>query len=191
MTRLAHFRTHEAQDPRCFDGKRPGRGVLAVSLVLASMASCSPGRPPAPSSPSPDKITLYEGLPHQMYEAESLAKELKKPTIEKGEFPFYRDPLALKEADARELGAILTDPDTIRPFEGEKKCGGFHPDYAIVVSARGEETNYLICFGCGEAKVCRPDRSESRYDLGHDAKSRLSVILKPYRKNRPVSVVGP
>src|SRR5262249_54012105 len=127
--------------------------------------------------------------PHPGYEAAKLAEERKKPTIEIGGFPFYRDPLALSETDAKALATILADPGTFKPFTEEKKCGGFHPDYAVTVSAKGGETPYLICFGCFEAKVDQPDRSETRYDLGHDANAQqLSTILKSYRKNRPMPV---
>ncbi len=187
-----HSRTREAKTLRYLDGIRSYSVVLAMTLVLASVVSCSPSKPLSSASPDPDEITLYEGLPHQGYEAKRFAEESKKPTIEKGGFPFYREPLTLKEADAKALGAVLARPDTFQPFGGEKKCGGFHPDYAIVVSASGEETTYLICFGCGEAKVYGPDRSETRYDFGHDSKDpRLSAILKPYQKNRPMPIEGP
>jgi hypothetical protein len=142
--------------------------------------------------PTPDKIVLYEGLPHQGYEAKRFDEESKKPTIAKGGFFFYKEPLALQEADAKALGRTLANPDTFSPFRGEKKCGGFHPDYAVVVSSKGEEFTYLICFGCGEAKIYRPDRSQTRYDLGHDsANPSLSAILKPYQKNRPMPIEGP
>ena len=142
------------------------------------------------ASPGPDRITLYEGLPHQKIEREQLAEEKKKPTVEKGGFPFYRDPLTLKEADAKALSAILGNPDTFQPFRGEKRCNGFHPDYALVASSNGEEVTYLICFGCGEAKVYGPDLSETRYDLNRDSHKRLGEILKPYQKNRPARSSG-
>jgi hypothetical protein len=177
---------------RSLDRMRSRSGVFALTLAIASILACSTGKPPSLPSPDPDKIVLYEGLPHQFYEPKQLAEESKKPTITKGGFPFYKDPLPLKEADAKTLGVILANPDLFRPFEGEKKCGGFHPDYAIVVSSKGEEITYLICFGCHEAKVFGPDRPETRYDLVRDATNPpLSAILKPYQKNRPMPIEGP
>ena len=164
--------------------------AATLAILLASAASCSRGKPSL-ASPNPEKITLYEGLPHQMYESGKLAEEKTKPTVEKGGFPFYRDPLALKDADAKALGTILANPDTFEPFGGEKKCGGFHPDYALVASSKGEEFTYLICFGCGEVTVYGSGRSETRYDLGRDARTRLEELLKPYQKNRPGPIVGP
>lgn len=174
------------------DAARSRKVALAATLaiLLASAASCSRSRPSL-ASPNPDRITLYEGLPHQLYESAKLAQEKQKSTIEKGGFPFYRDPLALKDADARALGAILANAGTFQPFGGEKKCGGFHPDYALVASSNGEEVTYLICFGCGEVMVYGSGRSETRYDLDRDARTRLGDILKPYQKNRPGPTVGP
>jgi hypothetical protein len=174
---------------RCLDWKRSRRGSFALLLTMASIVACSTNQPPVVPSPNPEKIVLYEGLPRQDYEAESFAKESKKPTIIKGGFPFYEEPLTIKEDDARTLGKILAHADTFRPFGGEKKCGGFHPDYAIVATSKGEETTYLICFGCGEAKVFRPDGSETRYDLGRDPTNPpFHTILKSYQKNRPTPI---
>ena len=192
MKHTVRSRTCEVQHLRWLDRIGSCSGVLAATLLTAAIGSCSPSKPASFVSPAPDKIALYEGLPHQGYEAEKYAEERKKPIVEMGGFPFYRDALNLKEADARTLGAILADPGTFLPFKGEKKCGGFHPDYAIVAVAKGEETTYLICFGCGEANVYRPDRSETRFDLGHaETKPQLSAILKPYHKNRPGPIKGP
>ena len=51
--------------------------------------------------------------------AKRFAEESKKPTIEKGGFLFYEDPLTLNEADAKALGAILAnqvpDPAIVIP----------------------------------------------------------------------------
>jgi hypothetical protein len=177
---------------RCLDWIRSRSGTFALTIIIASIVSCSTNKLPALPSPDPDKIVLYEGLPRQDYEPERFAEDSKKPTILKGGFPFYQEPLTLKETDAKTLGKMLAHADMFQPFGGEKKCGGFHPDYAIVVWSKGEETTYLICLGCGEAKVSRPDGSQARYDLGRDpAKPSLRAILKPYQKNRPTPIVGP
>jgi hypothetical protein len=180
------------QTMRCLDQARLCGSVLAVAVALTSIVSCSSSQSGSFALPGPLKITVYEGLPHPFYEAAKLAEESKKPTIQRGGFLFYRDPLALSEPDSQAIGTILANPRTFQPFSGEKKCGGFHPDYAVVLSAKGEEITDLICFGCGEAKVYRPDRSETRYDLGRDSNGRqLSTILKSYHKNRPMPIEGP
>jgi hypothetical protein len=128
---------------------------------------------------------LYEGLPHQSYEPKSLARERgSKPTRELAGYPFYRDPLELKAEDAANLRAILADPGTTAPFVEEKKCGGFHPDYAVAWTSGGISRADLICFGCHEVLVSGPGGS-TRYDLHMDAHRRLKSLLEPYVKNRP------
>lgn len=173
--------------------RRLGRRQLpCFILALALIVACSPTTHPFLPSPDPEKMLLYEGLPHQGYEPERLAEESRKPTITRGEFLFYRDPLPLDQADAKALGSILANADLFQPFVAEMKCGGFHPDYAIAVTSDGEETTYLICFGCGEAGVIRAGQPMARYVLGHDARhSPLRTILGHYRKNRPVPLIGP
>src|SRR4051794_23739711 len=80
------------QTMRCLDGTRSCGNLLAISVILTSIAACSSSKPVASALPGPSKITLYEGLPHPFYEAAKLAEERKRPTIELGGFPFYRDP---------------------------------------------------------------------------------------------------
>ena len=65
--------------------------TILITCDLAS-TSCSSAKPQL--SAKPDKLVLYEGLPHPMSEPEKLAEEKKKPTIEKGGFFFfYQEPL--------------------------------------------------------------------------------------------------
>jgi hypothetical protein len=140
-----------------------------------------------------DKLVLYEGLPDEDDEREQLEEEKRnKKTVTLHGFSFYAAQLEVSEKDKKALQGLLGDDRSFSAWRGEKKCGGFHPDYAIAAVAKGEETTYLICFGCGEAKVYRPDRSETRYDLGHaEAMPQLSAILKPYHMNRPGPIKGP
>jgi len=75
-----------------------------------------------------DQLVLYEGLPHQTFEAE-------------------------------ELEALLADEKSFRQWRGEKKCGGFHPDYLAEWRSAEATYRFLICFGCQEVKVYGPNRS--------------------------------
>jgi hypothetical protein len=137
-----------------------------------------------------DWITLYEGLPHKMYEPDVLKSELNsKPTVQMHGFAFYRDPLVLKDGDGEKLRNILGDPGTFTPFEEEKKCGGYHPDYAVEWSSRGRVYICLICFGCGEAKVYGRG-GEQHFDVREAPEESLKAILCPYRKNRPRPLTG-
>ena len=61
-----------------------------------------------------------------------------KPTIQLSGFKFYREPLGLKDEDVRTLRGLLGNSSTYRSYSGEKKCGGFHPDYAVEWSSNGE-----------------------------------------------------
>jgi hypothetical protein len=138
-----------------------------------------------------DRLTVYEGLPHPMYEEVAFRDESKtKPTRELAGFWFYRDPLVLKSEVLKTLRGLLGRRSTYRSYSGEKKCGGFHPDFAVEWSTGGKVYLGLICFGCSEARFEGPTGESIFYDLrleGHsgDRSSRLLEVLKPYRKNRP------
>jgi hypothetical protein len=104
-----------------------------------------------------------------------------KETFDLHGYAFYREPLVLKAEDAEKLKALLADETQFSPFEGEKKCGGFHPDYAVEWTVEGQVYQCLICFGCFEVKMYGPG-GETRLDI---SKAGLAGLLKPYRKNRP------
>ncbi len=165
---------------------RPGReaAVLAVGLCLV-VSGCSGPRPETTTLKQADRLVLYEGLPHPMYEHEALEAEKKaKPTVPLHGFPFYRETLDLKPGDEERLKAILGDRASFAVYSGEKKCGGFHPDYAVEWATRGQTYQALICLGCWEIKVYGP-KGETIYDIRPDARDRLKPLLEPYRKNRP------
>jgi hypothetical protein len=138
-----------------------------------------------------ERLTVYEGLPHPMYEEQAFEEELRtKQTIQLLGFPFYREPLDLKDDDARALRGLLGDRNTYQTWRGEKECGGFHPDYAVEWSVEGKIYRCLICFGCHEARFYGPQGEISFFDLqsvgsGRDRRSKLLDLLKPHRKNRP------
>lgn len=130
-------------------------------------------------------LALYEGLPHQFYEPTALKSEkTKHKTIEFIGYPFYAAPLTLTEADASELTAVMNDARSFNNWVGEKKCGGFHPDYALEWSSKPGPIRALICFGCWEVIFTLPNKS-LRCDLPNDVRDKLRSILSPYRKNRP------
>ena len=134
------------------------------------------------------RLTLYEGLPHGMYEEDLLKGELKsKQTIQLHDFAFYRESLEVKRDDATKLSALIGDNAAFKDVSGlPKPCGGFHPDFAIEWSSGGRVYHCLICFGCDEAKLY--GRHSERYcDIAADARKGIREILKSYRKNRPES----
>jgi hypothetical protein len=162
------------------------RNVALVAVITAALG-CGGSSPKTFTSAisSAEKTSLYEGLPHQGFESEKLEAERRsKPVVELHGYPFYKEPLELRAEDAKRLTEILGDPATFKPFEGEKKCGGFHPDYAAEWQRSDGQYRALICFGCDEVKLFGPD-IESRHDLSEGAPSKLESLLGGYRKNRP------
>jgi hypothetical protein len=134
-----------------------------------------------------DKLTLYEGLPHQFDERRKWEEEKQsKKTVELHGFLFYRETLDLGVADEKQLKDLLGDEKSFRPWMGEKKCGGYHPDYCVEWYANGEVYQCSICLGCGEVKIYSPT-SGLRCDIRREPEEQLKVILSKYRKNRPAS----
>ena len=134
-----------------------GRGTAVIAMLLGLIPGCSSGPTESSTIRQAERLTLYEGLPHPMYEPTALAAEKKaKPTVELHGFPFYREALEVKAGDDEKLKALLADPRTLEPFSGEKRCGGFHPDYAVEWSVGGKIRSGLICFGCGEVMIYGP-----------------------------------
>lgn len=104
-------------------------------------------------------IEIFEGLPHQTFEAEALKEELaSKKTIQLGGYPFYATPHKLRKNDDTKLEKLLEDAAGFVPFTGYKMCGGFHPDYAIVFKKDNVVCELLICFGCGDARIAFKNR---------------------------------
>ena len=157
---------------------------VAVIVGLFLLSGCS-GAPESVTIAHAERLTLYEGLPHQYYETASLEAEKKaKPTITMHGFPFYRETLELTMGDEQKLKAILGDGRLFEVHTADAKCGGFHPDYAVEWAAGGRTYQCLICFGCGEVAI-HGSTHGSRYDIKRDTREQLKNILGPLRKNRP------
>jgi hypothetical protein len=166
---------------------KPRRPVMLAGVVAGicgALAGCQ-GKAEYATIGRADRLTLFEGLPHQYYEKDALEKEMRtKETVQLHGFPFYRETLDLKEGDSRRLKDLLGNPSSYEPYSGEKKCGGFHPDYAVEWSFEGRAYHCLICFGCYEFRVYGP-QGEQFYDIRAGAYEGLETLLKPFRKNRP------
>ncbi len=165
---------------------RPGRAAAVLSVVLCLFGSgCSGPRPETTTLKQSARLVLYEGLPHQMYEHQALEAEKKaKSTVTLHEFPFYRETLELKPDDGERLKDLLGDPASFELYSGEKRCGGFHPDYAIEWSARGQMYQALVCLGCWEIKIYGP-KGETLYDIRNDARNQLKPLLDSLHNSRP------
>jgi hypothetical protein len=165
---------------------RSGRAaaLLAVALCLV-VSGCSGPLPETTTLKQADRLVLFEGLPHQMYEPKALEAEKKaKPTVTLHQFPFYQDPLELKADDDQRLRSLLGDRASFEPYSGEKRCGGFHPDYAVEWSAGGQTYQALVCLGCWEIKIYGP-KGETIYDIRNDARNQLKPLFDSLHNNRP------
>lgn len=127
-------------------------------------------------------LLLFEGLPHQAWERAAFARErAREDVIELAGWPFYRDPMPLSDETADVLTSMASAAGSFRTFGGEKRCGGYHPDFALAWVGPTERAMALLCFGCNEALLV-DGGDPVRADLHAD----FSGVLRSYRVNRPV-----
>lgn len=133
-------------------------------------------------------VVLYEGLPHQRFEKGLMEQEKRTKRVRDLQgFPFCVEKLEMKDEDAKRLTALLSDVGRLGSIlspDLQKKCGGFHPDYALESSNGNDRVQAQICFGCGDVRLFSSE-SYSERDLSKKASASLEEILKGYRKNRP------
>ena len=169
----------------------PARNACCAAMILG-LVGCSASTPADRSIAAAPMITLFEGLPRPDTEPDAFkaAKDGTVPVIERGEYSFYEEPLRLNTEEQATLRRILGDPKTYTKWAGEKKCGGFHPDYAVEWQDGDHMRTTMICFTCSELKVRGPD-GEHRYDITPAAREPLRALLGDRRKHRPASKGGP
>lgn len=130
-----------------------------------------------------DKLVIYEGLPHQTWQADKLKEELKRSDVTKiGGYPFYTPALEVTNSD--ELKQLLGAPASIQPYLGPKGCGGYHPDYTVSWTAGGITYHVQICLGCHEV-VFLTGNTSLKYDMADDAVKRFEALRKLYTLKRP------
>lgn len=131
-------------------------------------------------------LTLYEGLPHPVWEAESLKKELTsgKKIMRAQGFPFYARPLPLRAAAVERLRVLCADEASYTTYQGPKMCGGYHPDHCLVWQDGEVTYQLLVCFGCHEMKIFGP-AGEIMADIRPKAFEAFESALKEHRVQRP------
>jgi len=130
-------------------------------------------------------LTLYEGLPHQHWEAQQLEKELAaKKTVRFHGYPFYERSLAISTNEVELLRRLSADTESYWSYGGEKLCGGYHPDYCLEWKDGEATYHLLICFGCDEMKLYGP-KSELLLDIRTDVMKKFESVLKKHRSQRP------
>ncbi len=125
-------------------------------------------------------LTLIEGLPRsgsKEYEAEK-----KKKTIARHGFLFYLKPNKVKKKAVKQLCELLTNDKTFGKFRGFKKCGGFHPDFAMVWKNGNKTIEFQICFGCSEIKIYSEDKA-IYCDLPRKEYVKFKKILNEYKNH--------
>ena len=126
-------------------------------------------------------LTLFEGLPHPMWESDQLETELgSKETILIHDFPFYERPLVVAPDDVEPLRSLCAATGSYSSYMGEKLCGGYHPDYCLRWEDDTETYDLMICFGCGEMKFYGPENY-----LIADLKAEFETLLLKHRDQRP------
>lgn len=129
-------------------------------------------------------LSIYEGLPHQENQAALFQQESqRKDSMRIAGFLFYSPAITPAEQDLTTLAQLFSEPANISAFSGEKRCGGFHPDYAIAWAHNNDNAYALICFGCGEIIYSYKDKRQ-RFDLvNHKA---IQQHFQAYRLKRPL-----
>ena len=170
-----------------------------TAVVLIAGMTAIPHLPILPSVTSSEAIReslfdatdleVFEGLPHQLLERELLACELESnDTIEIKGFPFYVPSSSdLSAVGGKELIEALSDSShySRQQLLEFKKCGGFHPDYAIGWNDDLGKNYVLICLGCHEIEFSN-ELDSYRYDISCDLYSRLSSLLSVHDVRRPL-----
>ncbi|MGJ8726143.1 MAG: hypothetical protein ACSHYB_16425 [Roseibacillus sp.] len=134
-----------------------------------------------------EEIYVFEGLPHQR-DAELLQVESKREdTTSIGGFQFYTPKVLAKGEVAREMRNAVRSAQSYTKWSGEKRCGGFHPDYAIAWSEGANEYSILICYGCREVLVVSA-RESFRYDFSE--MEELKKLLVSFKSKRPEKQKG-
>lgn len=127
---------------------------------------------------------LIEGLPHPI-EGDVPAREKQRPQATQFHgYWFYSPAVSIPEDRFSAIERILKADGSFKDWSGEKRCGGFHPDWLVRLRSGDGQTAYVICFGCHEVKVFA-DGKVNRYDLEDSAYAALSKYLKEMRVNRP------
>jgi hypothetical protein len=130
-------------------------------------------------------LKLYEGLPHPKFDAEFYKSELAaKPVMRINGSEFYEQALFTDEALESQLLEVSAAGSTYETFSGEKKCGGFHADYALRWLYRDEVVIILVCFSCDEAWLIG-ETLAVRTDLSSKGTKTLLELLSKTRGQRP------
>ena len=153
-------------------------------MCVVLVAGCSPSPSWMKSFQASSSITIYEGLPHQLREAELLDQEMQRSDIVRiGDFVFYTPGVTPDTPEEEQFKILISQSGfysarTLVPPD----CGPFHPDFAVEWMSEGLTHHILICFTCNEVQVISENAREEYYVSHiHD----LEMILSKFSHKRP------
>ena len=132
-----------------------------------------------------EDLFVLEGLPHPLRENPSFKKEKNRNDVMQIEDHWFYDAKAKATGNTRDqLMNLLFDESGFSSNVLPTDCGPFHPDYAIMWESDGVENYLMICYTCGEAKLCREDIAET-YAINAYKMESLANLLAKFKANRP------
>lgn len=147
-------------------------------------------KPVAASAAKAREVILFEGFPHPVFEPALFKKEKEERNQFRHQgFLFYQNRPRVREKDAEALKKVLGDSGNFKAWAGEKRCGGFHPDYLVQWKDGDDIYRVQICFGCSEVKAFGP-KGAVRLDMTPQTKAALQETLKRYQVLRPKAKKG-
>lgn len=131
---------------------------------------------------SASNIEVFEGLPHQTWERDSLKSELeRKDIIHFDDYPFYESSIPVVDQEIEALKNLISHEQNHLEHH-MKLCGSFHPDYAV--TWKDQKYGVLVCFSCREWKLFTPAGMMHR-DIEKEAYTHVRKILEKWVVNRP------
>jgi hypothetical protein len=138
-----------------------------------------------------DGVRVYEGLPHPNLEQDLFQEEsARTKTLEIDGHRFYAVAVSVVPEKLAVLQKAVADPSLYEAYpdpDAEKACGGFHPDWCLVVDKGEESFHFHFCFGCHDLVVFEDGKMRMWCEF-KDVEA-LVNLLQPLRTNRPKGVL--
>jgi hypothetical protein len=131
------------------------------------------------------RVEVFEGLPHQKWEKDALARENKRAdTLMNHDFKFYSPAMQLSSAQRAKVLSIIIRDASYQAWVGPKFCGGFHPDFLVRFHLESGVIDVHLCFGCSEAKFF-DGSTLAHVDIRESGTDELKPVLQACRSKRP------
>ncbi len=118
------------------------------------------------------QLEIYRGIPRgkfsEVEEALGSGNDGDKRYIRRYGAFFYSQAEVPEGNDAKQLLALVKNPQSFRKFGGFKLCGGFHPNFALVWTKDEIAVEIHVCLTCHEIKLFQ-SRLEIYCEMDDDA----------------------